>query len=189
MASTFAHAALGATLGKILLPSRRHWRYWLAAAGCAALPDVDALGYKLGVPYESLWGHRGLTHSLLAAAVVAGIGLMVRQLSDAGQRPPAGRVALLLFSATASHGVLDALTTGGLGVAFFSPWDLERYFFSFRPIRVSPLGIKAFFSSRGLRVLASEFWWVGLPCAAALGLRFGFKKAIPTQYNRDAPTI
>ena len=89
----------------------------------------------------------------------------------------------------ASHGALDALTTGGLGVAFFSPWDLERYFFSFRPIRVSPLGIKAFFSSRGLRVLASEFWWVGLPCAAALGLRFGFKKAIPTQYNRDAPTI
>ena len=73
MASAFAHAALGATLGKILLPSRRHWRYWLAAAGCAALPDVDALGYKLGVPYESLWGHRGLTHSLLAAAVVAGI--------------------------------------------------------------------------------------------------------------------
>ena len=60
------------------------------------------------------------------------------------------------------------MTTGGLGVAFFSPWDLERYFFGLRPIRVSPLGIKAFFGARGLRVLASEALWVGLPCLLLL---------------------
>ena len=60
------------------------------------------------------------------------------------------------------------MTTGGLGVAFLSPWDLKRYFFSLRPMRVSPIGSKAFFSGRGLRVLASEARWVGLPCVAAL---------------------
>lgn len=65
-------------------------------------------------------------------------------------------MALLLFLATASHGALDALTTGGLGVAFFKPWHLERYFFGFRPIQASSLGIKAFLSGHGLRVLASE---------------------------------
>ncbi|HEX8328401.1 MAG TPA: metal-dependent hydrolase [Hymenobacter sp.] len=165
MASAFGHAVLGATLGKLLLPERQYWPYWVAAACCAALPDVDSLGYRLGVPYDSLWGHRGLTHSLLAAAVVAASGAGVGQLVPLARRVSAGRLALLLFLSTASHGVLDALTTGGLGVAFFSPWDLERYFFGFRPIRVSPLSVRAFFGQSGLRVLASEGRWIALPCA------------------------
>lgn len=168
MASAFGHAALGATLGKLLLPDHRHWPYWVAAALCAALPDVDSIGYRLGVPYNSLWGHRGLTHSLLAAAVVAAVGTLLGQLARPAQRPPAARLALLLFLATASHGLLDAITTGGLGVAFFSPWHLERYFFPFRPIKVSPLSIRGFFGARGLRVLASEAIWVGLPCLLLL---------------------
>ena len=171
MASAFGHAALGATLGKLLLPDSRHWPYWVAAACCAALPDADALGYRLGVPYDSLWGHRGLTHSLLAAAVVALVGTAVARLSHAARRPPAARVALLLFLATASHGVLDAMTSGGLGVAFFSPWELKRYFFGFRPIRVSPISIRAFLGARGLLVLASEAIWVGVPCVVLLGLQ------------------
>lgn len=77
MASVFGlgHAALGATLGKLLLPNRRHWPYWVASAASAALPDVDALGYRLGVPYDSLWDHRGLTHPLLFAAVLAAVAL------------------------------------------------------------------------------------------------------------------
>lgn len=171
MASAFGHAALGATLGKLLLPDRRHWPYWVAAALCAALPDVDSVGYRLGVPYDSLWGHRGLTHSLLAAVVVAVVGAALSQLARAASRPSAGRLALLLFLATASHGLLDAMTTGGLGVAFFSPWELKRYFFSFRPIKVSPISIRAFFNGRGLRVLASEAIWVGLPCLLVLWLQ------------------
>ncbi|MCI1185876.1 metal-dependent hydrolase [Hymenobacter sp. DH14] len=168
MASAFAHAALGVTLGKLLLPQRRHWPYWVAAGICAALPDIDSIGYRLGVPYDSLWGHRGLTHSLLAAAVVAAVGTLFAQLVRAQQRPSVGRLALLLFLATASHGLLDALTTGGLGVAFFSPWHLERYFFPLRPIKVSPLSIRGFFGTKGLRVLASETIWVGLPCLLLL---------------------
>jgi inner membrane protein len=122
----------------------------------------------LGVPYASLWGHRGLTHSLLAAAIVAAIGTLLAQLARPARRPATARLALLLFLATASHGVLDALTTGGLGVAFFSPWHLERYFFPLRPIKVSPLSIRAFFGGKGLRVLASEVVWVGLPCLLLL---------------------
>ncbi|GAB3578449.1 metal-dependent hydrolase [Hymenobacter daeguensis] len=171
MASAFGHAALGATLGKLLLPNRRHWPWWVAAALCAALPDVDSVGYRLGVPYDSLWGHRGLTHSLLAAGVLAAAGTGLSRLVRSPNRPAAGRLALLLFLATASHGLLDAMTTGGLGVAFFSPWDLKRYFFGFRPIRVSPISIRAFVSGRGLRVLASEALWVGLPCLLLLGLQ------------------
>jgi membrane-bound metal-dependent hydrolase YbcI (DUF457 family) len=75
---------------------------------------------------------------------------------------------------TASHGILDAITDGGLGVAFFAPCDDTRYFFPFRPIKVSPIGL-SFFSARGLDVIWSEFLWVCIPgtiiAAAVLSLR------------------
>jgi inner membrane protein len=75
------------------------------------------------------------------------------------------RLLLFLFLATASHGVLDAMTTGGLGVAFFAPFDAGRYFLPWRPIEVSPLGVGRFLGARGVRVLASEALWVWLPAA------------------------
>jgi inner membrane protein len=172
MASAFGHAALGATLGKLLLPDRRHWPWWAMAAACAILPDADVVGFKFGVTYGSLWGHRGLSHSLLAAVVIAAVGVGIsRGVSRPAQWPGAGRLALLLFLATASHGVLDAMTSGGLGVAFFSPWQAERYFFDWRPIQVSPIGIKGFAGERAWRVLRSEALWVGLPCLAFWLLR------------------
>jgi len=170
MASIFGHCALGATLGKLLLPDRRHWRYWLLAAACAFLPDADVIGFKFHVPYASLWGHRGLSHSLLAAAVVASILTGLFGLRRTANTPPAGRLWLLLFLATASHGMLDAMTTGGEGVAFYSPFDQHRYFFGFRPIQVSPIGVKKFVGEWAARVLKSELLWVGLPCLALLAL-------------------
>ena len=55
------------------------------------------------------------------------------------------------------------MTNGGYGVAFFSPFNDTRYFFSWRPIEVSPLGILRFFSERGLQVIRSEIVWIGVP--------------------------
>ena len=68
-----------------------------------------------------------------------------------------------LFLLTASHGILDAFTNGGLGVALLSPFDNGRYFFPWTPIEVSPIGVRAFFSAWGLGVLKSELLWVWLP--------------------------
>ena len=75
-----------------------------------------------------------------------------------------------LFVSMASHGVLDAFTDGGLGVAFLWPWSAERFFAPapWRVIEVSPIGLTAFLSRAG-DVLASEARWVGLP-ALLLGL-------------------
>jgi inner membrane protein len=171
MASIFGHCALGATLGKLLLPDRRHWRYWLLAAACAFLPDADVIGFKFHVPYASLWGHRGLTHSILAAAAAASALAGLAQARRTPGTPPLGRLWLLLFLATASHGVLDALTTGGEGVAFFSPFEQQRYFFPWRPLQVSPLGVKKFVGEWAARVLKSELLWVGLPCLLVLAVR------------------
>ena len=105
-----------------------------------------------------------MTHSLLFAAVIAVI--MAFRFGPA--RAERLKLALLLFVITASHGVLDALTNGGLGVAFFSPFDTRRYFFPWTPIQVSPIGASGFFSPRGINVLWSEIVWVWGP-AIVLG--------------------
>ncbi|NVO31127.1 metal-dependent hydrolase [Hymenobacter lapidiphilus] len=166
MASIVGHCVLGTTLAKLLLPERRYWPWWLLAAACAFLPDADVVGFKLHIAYDSLWGHRGLSHSLVAAVVVASVVVVL--VGGRAGAPPRGRLWALLFLATASHGVLDAMTTGGLGVAFLSPFDAERHFFGFRPIAVSPIGIKNFLGEWGARVLRSEVKWVLLPCALLL---------------------
>jgi len=65
--------------------------------------------------------------------------------------PGLGRfpMCMYFFLATASHGLLDAMTDGGLGVAFFVPFDKHRYFLPWTPIRVSPIGVGRFFTDRG----------------------------------------
>jgi hypothetical protein len=41
--------------------------YWKAVGGLMAmLPDLDVIGFALGVRYGDPWGHRGAAHSLLA---------------------------------------------------------------------------------------------------------------------------
>ena len=75
---------------------------------------------------------------------------------------------LFLFLATASHGVLDAMTDGGLGIAFLSPFSNQRYFFPFRPIAVSPIGA-GFLSAQGLHVVANELAWIWVPSLMIIG--------------------
>jgi len=112
-------------------------------------------------------GHRGLTHALLFAVA---LGLAAALLLGRGPRGAHGgdrrRMCLFLVLAAASHGLLDAMTSGGLGVAFLAPFDDGRWFLPFRPIRVSPISPRLFLTARGLRVLGSEIVWVWLPCAA-----------------------
>lgn len=80
-------------------------------------------------------------------------------------------MALWFVLATASHPLLDMLTTGGRGCALWWPFSDERLFFPVRVIQVSPLGARAFFSEWGLSVLYSEAFWIGLPCLVLLALR------------------
>jgi inner membrane protein len=60
------------------------------------------------------------------------------------------------------------MTTGGLGVAFFSPFENSRYFLPYRPIKVSPMGFQKFFSEWGLEVIKSEIIWIGIPLLVLL---------------------
>lgn len=133
------------------------------AVACAVLPDLDALGLWLGIPYEHPFGHRGFTHSLPFAVALAGAGAL---LAPAAGAQPASAFWILLVSA-ASHGLIDGMTNGGLGIAFLSPFSRRRRFLPWRVIEVSPLRPSALFSRRGLQVLRSEMRWVWAPCLLA----------------------
>lgn len=166
MASAFAHAVAATAIGSSLGVPWRLWGTLALGMACAVLPDLDVVGFFFGIPYEHALGHRGLSHSIpFAAAVSFGLLQIAYRNSSRVERR---RLGVFFFLATSSHGVLDAMTNGGLGVAFFAPFDNTRYFFPFRPIEVSPLEPHMFFTLRGLTVLATEFVWVGIPALLAI---------------------
>src|SRR5260221_12822165 len=110
MASLFTHAFVGAALGQAGdRDLRKDWRFWCAGIACSMLPDIDSIGFHMGVPYGALWGHRGMTHSLLFAALIAVFGAAMLQRGDRNHSQSYWKTALLLFAITASHGMLDAM--------------------------------------------------------------------------------
>jgi len=178
MASAFSHVFIALAMGKAFRNKELSRRELFLGALCSVVPDLDVMGFHLGIQYGDVWGHRGLTHSLVFAVLLAG------SLMAFGYRgkPAVAMTGLFLyfFLCTASHGVLDAMTNGGLGVAFFSPFDTTRYFFPVRPVLVSPIGVSEFFSAYGARILASEALWIWLPsCAAFVVLRVIQRRSPP----------
>ena len=177
MASAFAHAVVAFALGKSFPKTYASVKFWLLGSFCAILPDLDVLAFKFGIPYEHLFGHRGITHSIAFSLF---LGLVVTRifyhntplLSLKGMG-----LMFCFFLCTVSHALLDAMTSGGLGVAFYAPFDNTRYFFPWRPIQVSPIGVESFFSEWGLCVVKSELIWVGIPGLIYLIL-LGFLKKI-----------
>ncbi len=170
MPTVMSHAVVGLALGTLTsFPTRRR-AFWLASAALPMLPDLDVVGRALGIPFYSTWGHRGVSHSFAAAAVVGVVAALLLHRRLETQRAP---LAVYFAALTASHGVLDALTNGGPGVAFFAPFDGTRYFFPWRPIPVSPLA-SHFFGEWGWRVFTAELALIWLPAGlmALLAGRF-----------------
>ena len=165
MASAFSHALVAITLGKTYAKPKSLYKFLALGVFCVVIPDADVLAFKFAIPYDHFWGHRGFTHSLSFAFILsfAITSLFYRKTNLLGKTGL--RYILFFFLCTASHPVLDAMTSGGLGVAFFAPFDNNRYFFPWRPIQVSPVYIHQFFGAWGLKVLKSEAIWVGIPCA------------------------
>lgn len=162
MASLFTHPVIPTALYIATGSSFVNKRILFLGILLSMLPDADVLGYRLGVPYAHVFGHRGLSHSLLFAFCCAALLAALPWASTMRWR-----IMLFLFLATISHGVLDAMTRGGLGVGFFIPIVNDRYFFAFRPIEVSPLSIRGFISERGWFVFKSELKSLWLPVLGA----------------------
>jgi inner membrane protein len=147
VASLISHAVAALGLGTVFARPEIPKRVWAIGAVCSMLPDIDVIGFRFGIRYGDFWGHRGFTHSLLFAGMLATLAL-VAGFPHALLGLNRGWLWLYFFFATASHGFLDAMTNGGLGVAFFSPFDNTRYFFPWHPIVVSPISLTGFQRAR-----------------------------------------
>jgi inner membrane protein len=61
-------------------------RVWVAGAVCSVLPDFDVVGFRFGIRYADFWGHRGFTHSLIFAALLAGaVAIMAFRRGTSGR--------------------------------------------------------------------------------------------------------
>lgn len=165
MPSILSHPAVPLALGLALGPRVIPRRLLLAGVVASILPDLDVLAFRLGLPYAHDLGHRGASHSLAVAALLGLVALALAPQLHATRRT----AGLFIAAAAASHGLLDMLTNGGMGVAWAWPFSSERDFFALQVIEASPLSLRRFFSPAGAAVLVSELCWVWLP-SACLGL-------------------
>ena len=163
MPSAISHAAVAVAAGIAFTPRDVPNHFWFLSIFCSVIPDVDIMGFSFGIPYEHFLGHRGFFHSPFFGLWMS-IFLVIVFFRDLEMfSRPWFFYFFFFFLLSASHGLLDAFTNGGLGIALLSPFDNARYFFPWTPIMVSPIGIRSFLSTWGWGVISSELLWIWLP--------------------------
>ncbi|MBK6545611.1 MAG: metal-dependent hydrolase [Saprospiraceae bacterium] len=162
MPSAFGHALFALSLTPFRPYKAKLLPTILLSVSCAIIPDLDVLGFEYGIPYDSIFGHRGLSHSIVFAFILSIIITTLFFKEFRKDKIKFLNICWYYFLCTISHGLFDAMTTGGLGVGFFTPFLADRYFFSIRPIPVSPLNLQAFFTEYGWYILKAEFQFIGL---------------------------
>ena len=127
------------------------------------LPDFDGIGFAYGIKYDSLLGHRGLSHSLFFISICATLFVFLTQVNIKIKSKQFLLLFLNFFSIGSLHILLDAMTNGGLGVAVFSPFNMQRFFMPWTPIQVSAISPQYFFQLDGLTVIKVELLYLVLP--------------------------
>src|SRR6266478_6613948 len=59
VASLISHAVAALGIGTIFARPPVLKRVWIVGVVCAMLPDIDVVGFRLGIRYGDFWGHRG----------------------------------------------------------------------------------------------------------------------------------
>jgi inner membrane protein len=163
MPTVLTHAITGIACGAAVYKKSFPKGFWLLTVICSAIPDADVIGFKLGIPYSHFLGHRGFFHSIFFACILGAVtGIMFMMIAKRKWKD--GLFFSAFFSFVISlHGILDAFTNGGLGIALLSPFIMERYFFPVTPIKVSPFNPGAFFNDGGFQIIKNEMFLVWLP--------------------------
>lgn len=165
MPTIITHSVVAGSSAYGFADGKEPLKFWILSIACSVLPDADVIGYRwLYIPYGHVFGHRGFFHSPFFAALLGIFIVCTFYRKEVIFSLQWWKYVLYFFLLTASHGLLDALTNGGQGIALLSPLSNMRFFFPWTPIEVSPFSIRAFLSPRGLTVIMSEVFWVWLPC-------------------------
>lgn len=176
MPTIITHSLIGFLSGKLSAFEVDKKRFWFFSIVLPMLPDADVLTFYFNIHYSHFIGHRGFFHSIFFAYL---IGIIIVTFFFR-KNNLFSRKSLLLMAyfgtLTASHGIFDAMTNGGMGIALLAPFDNTRYFLPFRPIQVSPIGITKFFSYWGYKTLFSEMLYIWTPAVLITFLTLFIKK-------------
>ena len=164
MATIITHPIIPVVAAYLISKDKIPPRLLFVSCIASIIPDLDVIGLGFGIPYGDQYGHRGFSHSIFFAGVTALIAMMFGGYFKTSKNI----IFSMIFIGAVSHGLLDAMTDGGRGVAFFWPFSAERYFLPIQPIEVSPIGIRSFLTPRGATVLWSELWLIWLPALAII---------------------
>ncbi|HJV89636.1 MAG TPA: metal-dependent hydrolase [Holophagaceae bacterium] len=159
MPSVLGHTLAGLTLSAAFSEGRPSRRTWVLATACAVAPDLDWFLDLLKVSEGVSLSHRGMSHSLLAAAALAALAMGIG-FRDQLRSP---RHWGCMLAAAFSHSLLDACTFGGTGVAFLLPFSSARYVSVWQPIFVSPIPMSGKLLDWFLFSLGTEAVWIGIP--------------------------
>ncbi|MBW8016697.1 MAG: metal-dependent hydrolase [Planctomycetes bacterium] len=168
MPTTITHAVIGAAWAKLFPKQTASWRIYLGSIICSVLADADVIAFSLGIPYGHVLGHRGLSHSIFFALILSFVVVFCLFSKLKLFSGTWWAFVCFFFIVGASHGILDALTNGGLGIAFFAPFDNTRYFFPWTPLPVSSIGLSVMAIRWKLRVLLYEIIHIWLPISMIL---------------------
>ena len=178
MPTVFSHIAVPVCTAVALGTRRVPLSALLAGMVASIAADFDGLAFKLGIAYGGMAGHRGFTHTLLFAAVLGLVGWWLAPRWGWQRGWGYAWIALCALS----HSLFDMLTNGGIGVALLWPLDGTRYFSPWRPIEVSPIALRRFFSPRGAQVLLNELLTIWAPLlTAALLMMMARRRAAPAE--------
>lgn len=175
MPSFFAHSLIAITASSWIKTLDKP-KLLVLSILCATIPDLDVLMFDLGFHYSHWLGHRGFFHSIFFAFMFALFFKMLCYRQFLWKSKKSLFIITYYTIIMVSHGILDAMTSGGRGIAFFAPFDNTRHFLPWRPIQVSPLNMDQFFGEWGIAVLQSEFIWIGIPCIVILVVKFLLRK-------------
>ena len=182
MPTVFTHAVVGYAAARAAGGrGRLSARILIVATLLPVIPDLDVLVARaFGFGYSHPLGHRGFSHSLAFALILGVLGAVVCRRDASAVPGGVGGLGFLFAAIASSHGILDALTDGGLGIAFLLPFDDSRYFFPVQPIPVSPIRVSSFLSEWGWAVLRAELLLIWpFAAAAAAWPWLGRRRAAP----------
>src|SRR5687768_13145755 len=109
MPTIFSHAIFATVVGKAFLRKSVSFWFWFLTAVCAIIPDADVIGSVFGIPFVSMFGHRGFTHSILFAFVFGSlVAFFAQKYLQTGLT--FARLMIYFSLVTFSHPLLDMLT-------------------------------------------------------------------------------
>tara|TARA_B110000263_G_C15250633_1_gene483910 strand:- start:24 stop:563 length:540 start_codon:yes stop_codon:yes gene_type:complete len=175
MPTIISHSLIGIFASRIFRINHKP-KFWILSFICTALPDADMIGYYLGIPYNHLFGHRGISHSMFFALLLGFLVYFLFFRQEKLSKINSFMIFIYFSFVTMSHGFLDALTNASYGIPFFAPFDNTRYLFPYRPINAPSLDIQYFFKEQFFEIMIGEIILISIPIFVLLLTKFILKK-------------